>query len=127
MISRKEARKGFKLGRDIFRRMIGKEYANIVLAKVDFHMSKPLPKYAEAFMPPSGWMGFACDKGTGRYAVYINREHHSAFDEVAFTIGHELAHVIQYIQGSEGTHSGNVFNTFKNVYCNELAFKKRSF
>lgn len=119
--------KGVKLAKAILGEAIGKKKAAKLLGVVRFVNSRVLPEWCVPYIPASGWAGFCCPEENGRYAIYINPEHHQNCDDVAFTVGHEFAHVMQDIKEGRMIHRGIIFKTMRDVYSAKLGFKKGAF
>ena len=125
----------FKQGKakafQIFSEMLDSvEDARLIFSNIRWSYSDVIPKQVEHDKGDDfQWMGLACPMTDGSYTIIISKKHHKDFEEIALTIGHELAHVLQYANhGHDGAnHDDEIFETFRQSFCEALEFEPESF
>lgn len=122
-------KQGKKLAYKIIVKQFGKKKAELLFGSIYWSYSEIIPK--EAFISggyPANfeWMGFCCPMTDGCSSIIINPKHHKSVDEVALTIGHELAHVLQNVNGV-ANHDDEIFELMKTLFCDELEYEYEGF
>lgn len=118
--------KGIKKGIKIFRKLIGKKYADKILNITTFDYTGILPANVDN-IPETGWMGYCVLTENHGYWIYINPEKHNDKNEIALTVGHELAHIVQDLKFGFMNHEDVIFKTCAKAYCDKLGYKEESF
>jgi predicted SprT family Zn-dependent metalloprotease len=72
-------------------------------------------------------MGYCCPWTNGQLSIFINPDWHKKRDERALTLGHELAHAVQWIRDKSMSHDGDIFKEFKKHFCTQLGYQRGSF
>jgi hypothetical protein len=125
----KKFNKGLKRAKKILEKEFGRARIKLLFKHIKWVYSPILPKEIDFDIPAKGWMGFFCPMTDGTYCIWINPEHHKKAREIAFTIGHEIAHIFQYVaNGPTGTsHEGDIFELFRRIFCDALDYTDESF
>ena len=120
---------GQRKARKILKATIGKKEGNALWNIIRWSFTEGLPKDIQKEYPNFAWMGFCCPMTDGSNSIIINPEHHKNSDEVALTIGHELAHALQNVVKGAGNanHDDEIFQCFRKAFCEALEYESESF
>ena len=125
-------KQGQKLAKNILVEMFGEDQANRLWGNINWKFSSMLPKAVYEMTKedmPEAWAGFCCPMSDGTNTIIINKRHHNDAEEIAYTIGHELAHALQNLfHGVEcANHEDEIFNEFKRCFSLRLGFEEEGF
>ncbi len=121
----KRFERGQKIALGILVEMLGKKKADKLWGNIYWAYSDVTPK--EIGKVDIEWAGLCCPMTDGCNSIIINPVHHEKADEIALTIGHELAHALQYIANKNMNHDDDIFEAFKMFFCDRLEFSLESF
>jgi Zn-dependent peptidase ImmA (M78 family) len=125
-------KQGKRLAKHILIEMLGEYEGRILWNNIRWIYSGMLPKdiykKSEGFIPKA-WAGMCCPMTDGTNTIIINKNHHNNHEEIAFTIGHELAHALQnLVNGIESAnHDDFIFEEFKCVFSQKLDYEPEGF